>query len=233
MPRVIASNCRATAVLALVILWVPVAAWSQEHEGFAKVGGYAGGSFVPAFTLDGETFDGFTVYREIDGDEIALLPKLDTQKMFRGILGHRYERVALEFSYERTTHNGVFGEVGTGEANFQRFNIDTRIFFLTRGRVQPYILAGGGFSRLTIKDGSFLLDDPEAGAGDGRFKGYAVNTEVGVTVYPHPRVGLVLGYGFRPMWFDRATGVTDTPYELRPRFRESSRGVVFTTLVTF
>ena len=229
----IASNWRATAVLTLVILSVPVAAWSQEQQGFAKVGGYAGGSFVPAFTLDGETFDGFTVYKEIDGDEIALLPKLDTQKMFRGIIGHRYERVALELSYERTTHNGVFGEVGTGEATFQRLNVDTRIFFLTRGRVQPYILAGGGFSRLTIKDGSFLLDEPEAGAGDGRFKGYAVNTEVGVTVYPHPQIGLVLGYGYRPMWFDRATGVTDTPYELRPRFRESSRGAVFTTLVTF
>lgn len=61
-----------------------------------------------------------------------------------------------------------------------------------------------------IKDGSFLLDDPEAGFGDGRFKGYAVNTEVGVTVYPHPQVGIVLGYGYRPIWFNRATGVTDT-----------------------
>lgn len=212
---------------------MPVAAWSQEHQGFAKMGGYAGGSFVPAFTLDGETFDGLTVYREIDGDEIALLPKLDTQKMLRGIIGHRYERVALELSYERTGHNGVFDAVGTGEATFQQFNVDTRIFFLTRGRVQPYILAGGGFSRLTIKEGSFLLDRPEAGVGDGRFKGYAVNTEVGVTVYPHPQLGIVLGYGYRPIWFDRATGMTDTPYELRPRFRESSRGVTFTTLVTF
>jgi len=30
-----------------------------------------------------------------------------------------------------------------------------------------------------------------------------------------------------------ATGISDTQYELRPRFRESSRGFVFTTLVTF
>ena len=188
---------------------------------------------MPVFTLDGQTFDGLTVYQKINGDEIALLPKLDKQKMFRGIVGHRYERVALELSYERTNHNGVFAEVGTGEATFQQVNVDTRIFFLTRGRVQPYILAGGGFSRLMIKDGSFLLDDPEAGFGDGRFKGYAVNTEVGVTVYPHPQVGIVLGYGYRPIWFNRATGVTDTAYELKPRFRESSRGVVFTTLFTF
>lgn len=211
---------------------VPAAAWSQE-QGFAKVGGYAGGSFSPAFTLDGNTFDGFTVYREVDGDEIALLPKLDTQKMFRGILGYRYERAAIELSYERTSHSGVFGEVIVGDATFQQLNLDGRLFFLTRARIQPYILAGAGFPWLTIKDGSFLMDEPDAGLGNGRFKGYAVNTEVGVTVYPHPQLGIVLGYEYRPIWFDSATGITDTPYELRPRFRESSKGLIFTTLVTF
>src|SRR5437762_9045466 len=110
-----------TAVLALIIVCaVPLAAWSQDQQGFAKVGGYAGGSFLPTFTLDGATFNGFTYYREVDGDEIALLPKLDKQKMFRGILGYRYDRAALELSYERTTHNGTFGEMGTGKAVFQQ-----------------------------------------------------------------------------------------------------------------
>jgi hypothetical protein len=234
MARNTASNWFGTALLALLIVCVvPVAAWSQEQQGFAKIGEFVGGSFVPAFTLDGETFDGFTLYREVDGDEVALLPKLDTQRMFRGIFGYRYERATLEFSYERTGHTGVFGELGTGEATFQQLNVDTRFFFLTDGRVQPYILAGGGFPWLTIKDGSFLLNEPDAGVSDGRFKGYALNTEVGVTVYPHPQVGIVLGYEYRPMWFDRGTGLTGTRYELRPRFRETSRGVVFTTLVTF
>ena len=60
---------------------------------------------------------------------------------------------------------------------FQQFNVDGRFFFLTRARIQPYILVGAGFPWLTIKDSSFLEDGP--------------------------------------------------------RFRESSRGVVFTTLVTF
>ena len=87
------SNWIGTAVLALAIVCaVPLAASGQEQQGFAKIGGYAGGSFVPAFTLDGDTFDGFTYYREIDGDEIALLPKLDRQKMFKGILGSDIKR---------------------------------------------------------------------------------------------------------------------------------------------
>ena len=223
-----------TAVLGLFIVGVvPFAAWSQDQQGFAKVGGYAGGSFVPQFTLDGDTFNGFTFYREVDGDEIALLPKLDQQKMFRGILGYRGEKAALEFSYERTNHTGAFGNVGIGQATFQQVNVDGRFFFLTHARVQPYMLVGGGFPWLTVKDGSFLADDLEAGVGDGTFKGYALNTELGVTVYPHPQVGIVLGYGYRPIWFDRGTGITGKPYDLRPRFRESSKGVIFTTLFTF
>ena len=136
-------------------------------------------------------------------------------------------------SYERANHNGTFGEEGTGKATFQQVNVDARVFFLTHARIQPYVLLGGGFPWLTIKDGSFLESEPEAGLGDGTFRGFALNTEVGVTVYPHPRVGIVLGYGYRPIWFYRGTGITDTRYDLRPRFRESSKGVVFTTLFTF
>jgi hypothetical protein len=228
------ANSLGTAVLALLIVCtVPVTAWSQDQQGFAKIGGYAGGSFVPQFTLNGESFDGWTYYQEIDGDEIVLLPKLDKQNMFRGILGYRGEQAALEFSYERTNHNGVFGEVGSGKATFQQVNVDMRYFFLTRARVQPYVLLGGGLPWLTIEDGSFLEDEPEAGSGDGSFKGYALNTEVGVTVYPHPQLGIVVGYGYRPIWFDRASGITETTFDLRPRFRESSKGLTVTALVTF
>lgn len=234
MARDIPPNSFRTAVLILLIVCVvPLPAWSQEQQGFAKVGGYAGGTFVPQFTLDGETFDGLTYYREVGGDEIALLPKLDKQGMFRGILGYRGEKAAIELSYERANHNGTFGEGGTGKATFQQVNVDARFFFLTHARIQPYGLLGGGFPWLTIRDGSFLENEPEAGFGDGTFRGVALNTEVGVTVYPHPQVGIVLGYGYRPIWFYRATGITDTDYDLRPRFRESSKGLVFTTLFTF
>ncbi len=79
------------------------------------------------------------------------------------------------------------------------------------------------------KDGGFL--DPDVG--NGRFRGFGVNTEAGVTVYAHPRFGISAGYRHRVMWFDRATGVSDTMYELRPRFRETSGSVVLTGLFTF
>jgi hypothetical protein len=224
---------RPVALALLLACCVPSAAWGQdEHESFARVGGYVGGSFVPQFTLDGESFDGLTYYREVGGDEIAILPKLDAQKMFRGLLGYRGPNAAIEVSYQRTSHDGVFLG-GTGKATFQQVSVDGRYFFLTRTRIQPYFLIGGGFPWLTVKDGSFLEDHPEAGVGDGNFNGFALNSELGITLYPHPQVGVVLGYRYHPIWFGTASGVTDTDYDLRPRFRESSRGIVFTTLVTF
>ena len=91
------------------------------------------------------------------------------------------------------------------------------------------MLVGASFPWLTIKDGSFL----EPNVGNARFRGYGVNTEAGVTIYPHPRAGLGIGYSYRVFWFDRGTGVTETLYELRPRFRETSGTIVVTGLFSF
>jgi hypothetical protein len=88
---------------------------------------------------------------------------------------------------------------------------------------------GGAIPWLNIKDGSFL--DPVVG--DARFRGYGVNTEAGVTVYPTPRVGVSVGYAYRVMWFDRASGASDRLFDLRPRFRETSGSVVLSGLFTF
>ncbi len=98
--------------------------------------------------------------------------------------------------------------------------------------VQPHVLAGGGFPWLNIKDASFI-DTDDADLGDATYRGFGVNTEAGVTVYPHPQPGIGVGYRYRVMWFDRAQGVRDTDYELRPRFRENSGSLVITGLFTF
>ncbi len=214
------------AILFLLSLAAPVS--SQERRGFAKEGGYVGAAGLFDFTLDGDTFDGETAYREVGGDEIFILPRLDKRHMIRAILGYRGEKAAIEFSYDRTNHDGTFLDT-TGEAVFQSINVDGRYYFATGGRVQPHVLFGGAFPWLRVKDGSFLHDD----VGDARFRGYGINTEAGVTLYPHRQLGLAVGYSYRVMWFDRASGVTDRFGELRPRFRETSGSVIITGLVTF
>jgi opacity protein-like surface antigen len=223
-----ASIKRARFVIAVCVLGLPVTAWSQEQSGFAKNGAYVALSGVPDFTLDGLTFDGSSYYRKVGGDEILILPRLDAKTAVRGMVGFRNTRGAFEVGYEQTKHLGTFMDA-TGEATFHAINFDERIFMLTRGRFQPYGLLGLSVPWLTVRDGSFL--DPDVA--DGSFRGFGVNTEAGVTVFVHPRVGVNAGYRYRSMWFDSASGVSDTAYTLRPRFRETSGSVAIGAFYTF
>jgi hypothetical protein len=216
------------AAVPVLIAALAAPASSQERGGFAKEGGYVGVTGILDFTFDGVTFDGESAYVEVGGDEVMILPRLNKKNLIRAMLGHRWEKAAFEVSYDRSHHDGTFmGE--TGEATFQAVNVDGRFFMATRGPVQPHVLVGGAIPWLNIKDGSFL--DPVVG--DARFRGYGVNTEAGVTVYPTPRVGVSVGYAYRVMWFDRASGASDRLFDLRPRFRETSGSVVLSGLFTF
>jgi len=191
-----------------------------DNTAFAKVGGFAGVTFVPQFTFDGITFDGRTGYKEIDGDELVFLPKVDSQNVMRPVLGYRGTKASLEISYDHTSHHGTFAEVPM-KATFNSVNVDGRYYFATRSRIQPFLLAGGSYPWLTIKDGSYLNDR----FGDAHFKGYGLNAEAGVTVYPHRQLGIGVGYAYRSVWFERVTGVSETLFDLRPRFRETSGSI--------
>lgn len=52
-------------------------------------------------------------------------------------------------------------------------------------------------------------------------------------MFPIPRVGVSTGYRYRMMWFTSATGVTNTNYELHPRFRETAGSLSISAFVTF
>jgi hypothetical protein len=113
--RPMTSNMAARLVKAvggsLVLLSVAAPAWCQERSGFAKEGPYVGVSTQPVFTLDGVTFDGQTYYKEIDGDEIIILPKLDRKNMVRPVGGFRSKWGAFELSYDQTKHAGTFAGI--------------------------------------------------------------------------------------------------------------------------
>ena len=222
------------AAITLLLSGTAVPAWSQEEEfrlpGAAKEGGYVGMSFLPQFTLDGITFDGETAYKYEGGEELVFLPRVDTRKMFRGILGYRARRGAIEVSYERTKHIGSFFEFPLN-ATFQAVNVDGRVFFLPGSRVQPHLLLGGVYPMLNVIEGSFLPKDQtflEGDIGDARFNGYGINTEAGVTIYPVRELGISVGYGYRSLWFDRVRGVSDKVGKLKPKFREASSSIVVT-----
>lgn len=206
----------------------PVSAQLPDQSGAAKEGGFVGVTVMPAFTFDGETFDGQTYYQEIDGEELFFLPSLNERPLIRVILGYRAKSAAIEISYDRTQHDGTFMDVPL-DATFQAVNVDGRYFFAPRSRVQPHVLVGGSFPWLNVEDGSVLGED----VGDARFKGYGLNTEAGVTFFPTRQLGIGVGYSYRVIWFDRASGATDRLGDLRPRFRETAGSIAITGTFTF
>ena len=215
--------------LTIIVLAPAAPAVAQGNPGFAKEGMYVGVAAMPDFTLDGVSFDGETLYQEVDGDEFAILPRLDTQNMFRGVVGFRARPFALEFSYERTRHQGTFAG-DTGEATFNSVNVDGRIFFLTRGRIQPHLVVGLAFPWLTVIDGS---SNDAFEVADAHWRGPGLNTEAGITVFPHPRVGVSVGYTFRLIGFRRVRGVSDETFKLEPPFKETSGSPVIMGFFTF
>jgi hypothetical protein len=216
-------------VAPLVLLLLTAAhAGAQPAPGYAKEGLYVGIAGMWDFTLDGETFDGLTLYEAEDTAELFILPKLDEQDLRRIVVGFRSTFAALEFSYDRTRHDGTFADL-EGEAIVNAINVDLRAFAMHTGRFQPHGVIGLNFPWLTVEDGSVL--DPEVE--DARFRGQGLNLEAGVTGFLTPRVGVSAGYVYRIFWFNRVRGVGDEPYRLDPRFRETTSGPVVMAFVTF
>lgn len=217
------------AGLLLIGAAVPARAQAQAPQpGFARERMYVGIALLPAFTLDGVTFDGETGYVEEGGTEVFILPKLDSRSMPRIVAGFRTRPFALEISFERTRHDGTFLDL-TGEAAFNAVNVDGKFFFNTGSRIQPHVAAGLAFPWLTVYDGSSDADL----VGDATFRGQGLNLEGGVTVFATRSVGVSAGYAWRVMWFNRVRGVNDEPFRLRPRFRETSGSVIVMGFVTF
>jgi len=220
------------AVLALVMSAVPIQA--QESPGFAHEGVYVGGGMLPSTTLDDPSFAGGIYYEAEDDGELFVLPTLDSLPLPRIVVGFRSRPFALEFSYDRARHTGTFVDLDR-ESTFHAINIDGRFFFATHTRVQPHAVIGGSIPWLTVDDGSFVpgsdfTDEPQA---DATFRGPGLNTEVGVTVFATPRVGVSVGYAYRVIWFQRVRGIGDDPKELKPPFHVGRGQVAIMGFVTF
>jgi hypothetical protein len=228
---------RAFTLTSVVVLMLGVTDVASAQTGGARGYAYEGTYIAIApqlnATLDGITFDGETLYREIGGTEVSILPKLDRRNTWRGIVGFRSEPMALEFSYERRPHKGMFLDEPF-DATFQVVNVDARFFFNTKRRIQPHAVVGIAFPWLTIKGGSFDdFESPTPEVGDARWRGTGLNTELGITAFVTPRAGVSIGYAYRPIWFTTERGVSRTIFELRPRFRESSGNATVMIFATF
>jgi hypothetical protein len=223
-------SCTFLRVTALALLASAIAApaAAQNGRGFAPQGTYVGIAPQVNATFDGVSFDGLTVYERVGGTELAILPKLDTQTTLRAVVGFRSRPLAIEFSLERARHGGTFDDVPVVSV-LTTFSVDSRFFFRTDRPVQPHFVIGVAVPLLRVEDGSF--DDPLIG--DARWRGTGLNTEVGLTFFATPRLGVSVGFVYRPIWFTTVRGVHDEPLELLPKFRETSTNPTVMAFWTF
>jgi len=221
--------------VAAAILLASTAASAEAQDvrpRFAKEGVYAGFAGLINFNLDARTFDGETIYVEEDGEEFSILPHVSGRNLPKYIVGFRTGKGALEFSWERGRYDATFADFEVGTV-FNSVNIDGRFFFRTHHFIQPHFLIGLGFPWVTVDDGSFESESADAAFGDARWRGPALNTEGGVTVFVTPRAGVSVGYSWRLIFFNRERGVSGRVFELRPPFKETSGNLVVGGFFTF
>ena len=111
--------------------------------------------------------------------EIDLLPSLDRNFGFGGLLGRREGPYAIEVSYWRSSHT-THWEGATGSASYQSINIDMKRYFLTKLPFQPFAEFGASLPWLVFKDSSV---DENGFVGDFATSGLGLNLGAGVEIY--------------------------------------------------
>ncbi len=133
---------------------------AREAGGFrVEQGWYVGGLYAASShsedDLDGQKF--------LSGVDTIVLPEIDVGDGPGGVFGYRFEQAAFEFSYYETKHDSEW--TGTDfDTKFQAFGIDFKHYYLIDQRLQPFLMLGILFPKLTIENGSSqgaLIDDGE------------------------------------------------------------------------
>ncbi|MCP4719083.1 MAG: porin family protein [Desulfobacteraceae bacterium] len=168
---------------------------AQESDFYPEEGFYVGISWV--YNSIGKDFDetGSSGYiHEITGD-IYIVPEVDDAMGFGVSAGYRYEKFALELSYQRVVHDThtIYSLIGDQKAYYNVIDLNAKIDVFANGRFRPFALIGIGATWLEIENHR-VYNNSDAIAGE-TFEGYSVNGGGGFSYY------------FNPKWFLTATAM--------------------------
>ena len=218
------------ALVVLVMLAVVAPARAQSKAtaatGVAKEGTFLAVHGLLDTAVRGSQLDGTHFFS--DGDQLLLLPYVHQGNGLGVAIGFRGQRGAFEAGYERSRHRGSFLGV-PGDATFNAINLDGKVSFAARHRVQPYGVLGLALTWLTVDDGAVS----RSSTGNASFSGPAINTGAGVSVFLNHRVAVEIGYAYRVLWFTRASGVNGGPEDLDEYIGGRMGHVVVGTIVIF
>jgi opacity protein-like surface antigen len=102
------------------------------------------------------------------------------------------------------------------EAEFSTLNLDLKYFIANEQQIQPYLLVGIAYSRLTVKDFSLGYDDfGDLIGGDANFNGFGYNLGGGLAIYLNPRVAISGGLIYRVLEYNTAEGASGRTREFQ------------------
>lgn len=179
---------------------------AQEDTSYVKDGFYLGALGVYN-SMSGD----FDDTKFFTGPGVGIdVPDVGSGVGFGVVAGVRSGRGAVEFGYQRSTHDTVssftdMGEGGKSTAAYNVIDLNVKIDVLTKSRFRPYVLFGVGIPWMTIKDS---VMDAGGGIEDATFVGFCLNAGAGVAYYFRPQWAVTGGTIFRWNRFGSAEGTS-------------------------
>jgi hypothetical protein len=207
----------AAVVVCLALCLVAACSTRADASEYVKDGFYLGAMFAYN-SMDGDFDDTYTITYDEESDRTDEfdVPDVDEGAGFGLVIGRRYDKISLEFGYQRTIQDTysslaeIDGEevtflIGDSEATYQVFDLNVKIDVFAQEKLRPYVLLGGGLSSLDIDDsrseGPGLPWNKEA-----EYSGYCLNAGVGAAYYFHPQWAVTGGLIHRWNTFNHLKG---------------------------
>jgi hypothetical protein len=188
----------AAMVSAFLAGFVP-AVWADDSGAgdYIKQRTYVGGFGSSTNIDDGGNFNGEWSVNFNNGEELDLIPSLDRNFGFGGMIGHRQGAYAAEVSYWRTSHNATWTGGGPtlfyGKASYHSLNVDFKRYFLTQLPTQPFFSLGLSLPWVIVEDASAFTSTSGTLMADTAIAGIGFNLGVGMEIYLGPDYSIVGG----------------------------------------
>ena len=173
----------------------------------------------PFSVKEGIYLELFGVYNQVGGDfddssvlvsfpTIYDIPDVDPGIGFGLALGRRYDKGAIEVSYQRSTHDTTSSFIGVGEQKgyLNTLDLNFKIDVFAKEKIRPHILLGFGFPWLTITDSQVELYGVKNK--DETFSGLSGNIGFGLSQFMNPQMCVTAGVMYRYMMFTSVDGLS-------------------------
>lgn len=204
-------------VVCLALCLIAACATRTKASEYVKDGFYLGAMFAYN-SMDGDFDDTYTITYDEESDRTDEfdVPDVDDGGGFGLVIGRRFDKISLEFGYQRTIQDTysslaeIDGEevtflIGDSEATYQVFDLNVKIDVFAQEKLRPYVLLGGGLCSLDIDDSRSEGPDQPWNK-EAEYSGYCLNAGVGAAYYFHPQWAVTGGLIHRWNTFNHVKG---------------------------